>query len=236
MCKDKSLVKCRTARLTAADDLPPTRLQVNLFTMRDPEETASKRTSGYFDGQMLVAMPGMADKRFAGTLIYICAHSAEGAMGIVINRKAKKVTFPDLLVQLNVIGADEAIRLPRQAGAVQVLKGGPVEAGRGFVLHSPDFFVQNSTLTINGAVSLTATMDILKAIATGGGPERALLALGYAGWAPGQLDAEIQQNAWLNCPADDSLVFDAALDAKYGRALRKLGIDLAMLSTVAGHA
>ncbi len=191
---------------------------------------------GFLDGQMLVAMPGMTDERFARSVIYLCAHSEEGAMGIVINRPASKVRFPDLLVQLEVIAEDEAIRLPGKAGMMQVLRGGPVETGRGFVLHTNDFFIDNSTLPIDAAVSLTATVDILRAIAAGSGPDRAVLALGYAGWQAGQLEAEIQHNGWLNVPADTSLIFDDALDSKYERAVRHVGIDLARLSPHAGHA
>ncbi len=157
-------------------------------------------------------------------------------MGIIVNRPAAKVNFPELLVQLEVIGPDEAIRLPAQAGSVQVLKGGPVETGRGFVLHSNDFFIDNSTLPITGGVSLTATIDILRAIARGAGPDQAIFALGYAGWSAGQLEAEMQDNGWLNCPADPSLIFDPALGSKYERALRKVGIDLGRLSSEAGHA
>ena len=192
--------------------------------------------SGFLDGQMLIAMPGMADERFARSVIYLCAHSDEGAMGIVINRPANKVRFPDLLVQLDVIAEDEAIRLPGKAGAMQVLRGGPVETGRGFVLHSNDFFIDNSTLPIDQGVSLTATVDILRAIANGSGPDRAVLALGYAGWQAGQLETEMQHNGWLHVPADTSLIFDTALESKYERAVRHLGIDLAQLSTQAGHA
>ena len=157
-------------------------------------------------------------------------------MGIVINRPASKVRFPDLLVQLEVIAEDEAIRLPGKAGEMQVLKGGPVETGRGFVLHSNDFFIDDSTLPIDQAVSLTATVDILRAIAKGAGPDRAVLALGYAGWQAGQLEAEMQRNGWLNVPADTSLIFDTALESKYERAVRNLGIDLSRLSMHAGHA
>ena len=191
---------------------------------------------GYLDGQLLLAMPTMADNRFARSVIYVCAHSQDGAMGIVVNRPAKKVSFSELLVQLEVIAPDEAIRLPAEAGSVPVVKGGPVETGRGFVLHSADYFVDNSTLPIDDGISLTATIDILRAIAHGKGPHRAMLALGYAGWSPGQLEAEIQHNGWLNCPADQGLIFDTTLDTKYERALSKLGIDPAMLSAEAGHA
>ncbi|MGB9364709.1 MAG: YqgE/AlgH family protein, partial [Xanthobacteraceae bacterium] len=154
---------------------------------------------GYLDGQMLIAMPAMRDERFARSLIYVCAHSSEGAMGIVVNQAAGNIKFPDLLVQLDVIPAEQLIQLPRKAGAVKVLKGGPVETGRGFVLHSNDFFIENSTLPIDNGICLTATLDILKAIARGDGPRSAILALGYAGWAPGQLETEIQHNGWLHC-------------------------------------
>jgi putative transcriptional regulator len=139
------------------------------------------------------------------------------------------------LVQLDVIRPDEAIRLPEKAGAIPVLKGGPVETCRGFVLHSNDFFIDNSTLPIDGGVSLTATIDILRAIARGAGPVQAILALGYAGWSAGQLETEMQQNGWLNCPADPALIFDEAAGSKYERALRKLGVDISRLSSDAGH-
>ena len=191
---------------------------------------------GYLDGQMLIAMPSMRDERFARTLIYICAHSSEGAMGIVVNQPAANVNFADLLVQLEVIRDTDLIQLPRRAGAVQVLKGGPVEPGRGFVLHSSDFFIENSTLPIDDGICLTATLDVLKAIAKGDGPNSALLALGYAGWAPGQLETEIQENGWLHCSADPDLIFGGDLVHKYERALKKLGIHAGMLSSEAGHA
>jgi putative transcriptional regulator len=191
---------------------------------------------GFLDGQMLIAMPAMTDERFSRTVIYICAHSNEGAMGIVVNQPASNVTFPDLLVQLDVIPAADRIILPSRAETVKVLKGGPVETGRGFVLHSADFFLENSTLPIDEGVCLTATVEILKAIARGDGPSSAVLALGYAGWAPGQLENEIQQNGWLHCTADKDLIFGTDITAKYVKALQKLGIDLAMLSSEAGHA
>jgi len=191
---------------------------------------------GYLDGQMLIAMPTMGDERFTRSVIYVCAHSSEGAMGIVVNQPAQNIRFPDLLVQLEVIPAKERIELPVRADAVKVLKGGPVETGRGFVLHSADFFIENSTLPIDEGICLTATLDILKAIARGSGPASAVLALGYAGWAPGQLEQEIQQNGWLHCPADPELIFGGDIEGKYERALRKIGIDLGMLSSESGHA
>ncbi|WP_297299712.1 YqgE/AlgH family protein [uncultured Methylovirgula sp.] len=194
------------------------------------------KVSEYLDGQFLLAMPGMSDDRFARSVVYLCAHSDEGAMGIVINRRAPSLNFSELLIQLDVIKPDEAIRLPAQAGAVPVLRGGPVEAGRGFVLHSNDFYIDNSTLPIDGGVSLTATVDILRAIAKGSGPDRAILALGYAGWSPGQLEDEMQNNGWLTCPADAALIFDTPLESRYDAAMRKIGIDPAFLSVQAGRA
>jgi putative transcriptional regulator len=191
---------------------------------------------GYLDGQMLIAMPTMGDERFARSVIYVCAHSSEGAMGIIVNQPAAHISFPDLLVQLDVVGATELIQLPPGAGGVKVLKGGPVETSRGFVLHSSDFFIENSTLPIDEGICLTATLDILKAIARGDGPQSAVLALGYAGWAPGQLENEINQNGWLHCSADSELIFGQDTDRKYEKALKKIGIDLGMLSTEAGHA
>ena len=203
-------------------------------TSRKSAETAPSR--GYLDGQMLIAMPAMNDERFSRAVIYVCAHSTEGAMGIIVNHPAANIKFPDLLVQLEVIPAAERIQLPNRAEEVKVLKGGPVETGRGFVLHSADFFIENSTLPIDEGICLTATLDILKAIARGNGPESAILALGYAGWAPGQLEQEIQQNGWLHCAADPELIFGTDTDLKYEKALRKIGIDPGMLSSEAGHA
>src|ERR1700728_3408023 len=203
---------------------------------------AAKKTSsggpkrGYLDGQMLIAMPSMRDERFSRSVIYVCAHSSDGAMGIIVNQLAVNVNFPDLLVQLEVIPAADLIQLPQRAGTVKVLKGGPVETGRGFVLHSADFFIENSTLPIDDGICLTATIDILKAIARGDGPASAILALGYAGWAPGQLETEIQSNGWLHCSADPELIFGPDITAKYDKALKKIGIDLGMLSSEAGHA
>jgi putative transcriptional regulator len=198
--------------------------------------TETETEAGYLDGQLLIAMPGMADDRFARAVIYVCAHSAEGAMGIVLNRPAADLSFPDLLVQLDIVPAMERIRLPHRVGRMQVLMGGPVETSRGFVLHSPDFHIEQSTLPIDEGVCLTATIDILRAIARGDGPQSAVLALGYAGWTAGQLESEIQANGWLTCPADAELIFNSSADVRYELAMRKIGIEPAMLSREAGHA
>ncbi len=182
----------------------------------------------YLTGQLLIAMPNMADPRFARTVIYMCAHSAEGAMGLVINKPMPSISFRELLEQLD-IPSGEAVAMLR------VHLGGPVESGRGFVLHTADF-VREGTMVVDGRVALTATIDILRAIAAGEGPQQHLLALGYAGWGPGQLDAEIQANGWLHAPADETILFDADLSTKWERAIAKLGVSPAMLSGEAGHA
>ena len=191
---------------------------------------------GYLDGQLLIAMPVMGDPRFERSVIYMCAHSSEGAMGIMVNRPAGSIDFPELLVQLEIIKEADQIKLPENAESMKVLKGGPVDTGRGFVLHSSDFYIENATLRIDDGICLTATVDILKAIAKGSGPKHAILALGYAGWAPGQLENEIQGNGWLHCDADQDLIFGGDVEEKYARALRKIGIDPSMLSNDAGHA
>lgn len=191
---------------------------------------------GYLDGQLLIAMPVMEDERFARSVIYVCAHSSEGAMGIIVNRPAGSIDFTDLLVQLDIIKQSDQIKLPETAEAMKVMKGGPVETGRGFVLHSSDFFIEDATLPIDDGICLTATVDILKAIAKGDGPKHAMLALGYAGWAPGQLETEIQDNGWLHCAADPDLIFGRDVEDKYNRALHKIGIDPGMLSNESGHA
>jgi putative transcriptional regulator len=205
--------------------------------MRLPNSPSDKSSArGYLDGQMLIAMPAMNDERFARSVIYVCAHSSDGAMGIVVNHPVANISFSDLLVKLEVIPAADRIQLPPKAGSVKILKGGPVETERGFVLHTSDFFMDNSTLPIDDGVFLTWTLDILKAIARGDGPASAILALGYAGWGAGQLENEIQQNGWLHCAADAELIFGSDTDQKYQKALRKIGIDLGMLSSEAGHA
>lgn len=186
------------------------------------------KTQGYLAGQLLIAMPQMRDPRFARSVVYLCAHSAEGAMGLVINRLFDGISFPDLLEQLDIEagpGCDQ----------VRVLMGGPVESGRGFVLHSTDYMHETSMNVAEG-VALTATVDVLRAIAEGNGPRKSLLTLGYAGWSAGQLDAEIRENVWLNVPADEALIFGADLDHKWEQAIATLGIDFGSLSGEVGHA
>lgn len=181
-------------------------------------------------------MPGMEDPRFKRSVVYVCAHSDEGAMGIVINQTAPHITFPDLLVQLKILPDNAKILLPEVVEAVPVVTGGPVEQARGFLLHTSDVMIRDSTLDIADGICLTATLDILKAIALGRGPRRSMLALGYAGWSPGQLEQEIQMNGWLTCPGDAQLVFGEDMDAKYSQALARIGVDPALLSSQAGHA
>ena len=194
------------------------------------------KNASYLDGQMLIAMPGIGDARFERSVIFLCVHSPDGAMGLVVNKAAEDLTFPDLLRRLDLLPQNEPIELPQEALAMPVQVGGPVETGRGFVLHTSDYFASDSTLPIDERVGLTATLDVLRAIAAGKGPRQALLALGYAGWGPGQLENEIQQNGWLHCEADEDLLFDRDLDGKYTLALRKIGIDPSMLTAYSGHA
>lgn len=183
---------------------------------------------GYLTGQLLIAMPGMQDARFARTVVYICAHNEDGAMGLVVNRLVGAITFPDLLRQMNI----EPTELTEE---IRIHFGGPVESGRGFVLHSCDY-LQEGSLNVDGAVALTATVDILRDIAAGLGPRNRLMALGYAGWGPGQLDFEIQANGWLHTEANENLVFGEDLDSKWERAIQTLGVDISNLSDTAGHA
>ena len=190
----------------------------------------------YLDGQLLIAMPGMSDPRFERSVIYLCVHSEQGAMGIIINKAAPIMSFGELFAQLDIKGENGPVTPPQELMDMPVLFGGPVEQGRGFVLHTRDYFTADSSLPVAGNIALTATVDILHAMASGEGPERAVLALGYAGWAPGQLENEIQHNGWLTCQADDDLVFVLDFDARYAAALKKLGIDPAMLSSDSGHA
>lgn len=204
---------------------------------RKPKSTSKPNSSDAFlDGQLLIAMPAMADERFARSVIYLCAHSDDGAMGIILNKRADHIDFSELLDQLDIFDGDEDAAVITVAQDMAIHVGGPVETGRGFVLHSTDYYSDNSTLNIDEHVSLTATVDILRAIARGDGPSRAILALGYAGWSAGQLESEIHANGWLNCRADAELVFNPDLDEKYERALSSMGVNSAHLVADAGHA
>ncbi len=182
----------------------------------------------YFEGQMLLAMPAMTDPRFERAVIYMCTHNDEGAMGLVINKTFDSIDFRELLGQLD-IPAGDSIR------DVAVHFGGPVENQRGFVLHSGEY-AHDETLMISERVGLTATLDILRALARGDGPEQSILALGYAGWGPGQLESEIHDNAWLSVPYDDDLVFQVGAPDKWERAFNSIGVDLSVLSGSAGRA
>lgn len=184
--------------------------------------------SGYLVGQFLAAMPAMTDPRFERSVIYICAHSAEGAMGLIVNKPMKDIQLPEILGQLG-------IETKTSCEKIQIHRGGPVETARGFVLHSADY-EREGTLKVNSEICLSATTEILRAIASGEGPERSLMALGYSGWGGGQLDEEIKQNAWLNIPADEQLLFSEDFDQKWQRALAKIGVSPHLLSGVAGHA
>jgi putative transcriptional regulator len=191
---------------------------------------------GYLDGHLLIASPTMPDPRFARAVVFMCAHTAEGAMGIILNQRAPNLSFVKLLQQLDIIGEDSDITLSPQVSGMQVHMGGPVEKSRGFVLHTSDYFANDSTLQVHGGLCLTATIDILRAIARGAGPERALMALGYAGWSAGQLEGEILANGWLTCDADPDLIFNPDVDNKYELAFAKMGFDPSFLASEAGHA
>jgi putative transcriptional regulator len=189
-----------------------------------------------YEGKVLIATPSLRDGVFDRSVVYLCAHRGDGAMGIVVNQRASDVRFSKLLVQLEIVRETEAIRLPSTVEEIRVLRGGPVDTGRGFVLHSSDYMSNDSTVQIADDIALTATLDILRAIANGAGPRRAVLALGCAGWAAGQLESEILANAWLVGPADPALLFGDDFSGKYDHALSLLGARAAHLSAEAGHA
>ena len=184
--------------------------------------------NNYLSGQLLIAMPSMADPRFERSVIYICAHNSDGAMGLLVNRPFESLSFSELLGQLEIDLNDEM-------SPVRVMFGGPVEQERGFVLHSPDY-LQDASLVVDENVVLTATVEVLQAIADGIGPKNYLLALGYAGWDAGQLDSEIKNNGWLSVGSDHDLIFGSDSESKWLNAMTKIGIDPHMLSDDAGHA
>ncbi len=199
-----------------------------IFELKESKMAGSVEIRNSLTGQLLIAMPGMQDPRFEKTVIFVCAHNADGAMGLIVNKPIDSITFPDLLEQLNL--ADNGT-----SNLIDVQLGGPVEGTRGFVLHSLDY-IRDATLVVDEETALTATLDILREIAVGDGPRRCFLALGYAGWGAGQLDREIINNGWLNVESDEELVFGENLGNKWETALEKMGIDPRMLSDSFGHA
>lgn len=197
--------------------------------IEDMDDRSTPSDVDFLDGQVLIAMPGMQDPRFARALVYLCAHSPDGAMGLIVNRRANDLKLKDLFGKLGIpIGS--------VMGKIPVHYGGPVETGRGFVLHSSDYHSDDATLQVDEETSMTATLDILHAMAMNRGPDKSIVALGYAGWAPGQLESELQQNGWLACPADEDLLFGDDEDTKWDKALAKLGIHPSMLSATGGRA
>jgi putative transcriptional regulator len=192
-------------------------------------QTQSDSLSDFLDGKLLVAMPSMGDPRFERTVIFMCSHSDEGAMGLIVNKPAHDLSFGDLLEQLDIAQADPS-------RSIHVHFGGPVEHGRGFVLHSREYGSSETTLEVTTEFGMTATLDILEDIANGEGPKQCILALGYAGWATGQLEAEIQDNGWLVCEADPGIVFGDNNSGKWDAALNTLGIHPSMLSAEGGMA
>jgi putative transcriptional regulator len=192
------------------------------------ERADSAESRDFLTGQLLIAMPAMPDPRFAHSVIFMCMHDERGAMGLIVNQVVDGLGFDKLLEQVGI----EDKPSKRQ---IAIHVGGPVETGRGFVLHSNDYGLE-STLDVDGRIRLTQSIEVLKEISRGGGPRRCLLALGYAGWGPGQLEREIKQNGWLNVAADEELIFDDAVADKWKKALAKMGIDPTMLSSAAGRA
>lgn len=186
-------------------------------------------------GKFLIAMPGMSDARFERTVIYICAHSDDGTMGFVINQTLDEPTIPDFLKQLEIISEEEHEKISEVIPQNHLSSGGPVEPGRGFVLHSNEY-KGPTTLNVAKGVCLTATLEILRAIAIGKGPKNYMMMLGYSGWSSGQLESEILQNGWLSVDADSSIIFECDNEKKYDKSLRLLGVDPALLSSLSGNA
>lgn len=186
-------------------------------------------------GQFLVAMPGMEDERFTDTVIYLCAHSDEGAMGLVVNREIENLQFSDLMKQFDLSGRDDSIRVPESIITKKILIGGPVETNRGFVLHSSDYFTADSSLKVNDEICLTATVDVLRALVRGAGPAQSLLMLGYCGWGAGQLEGELKGNGWLTVPHSADLLFATDFELRYEAALAAIGVSLSQLSSQTGH-
>lgn len=197
--------------------------------MAEKPKSRAEGSDNFLEGKLLIALPGMPDPRFEKSVIFMCAHSGDGAMGLIINKKVEGLGFRDMMEKLEIGVTPNTPDPP-------VLFGGPVQTGRGFVLHSGEFEGNDSTLPVTEEISLTATLDVLRAIAQGNGPHKSLFALGYAGWDGGQIENEIRANGWVHCDADNALVFDSDLDGKWSSALRKLGIDMSGLSALTGRA
>lgn len=185
------------------------------------------------EGKLLIAMPSIRDPNFERSVVFLCAHSAQGAMGFVLNKPAPLTVFSDLIEKTELV--DHLDEVPEDVLRMPVRLGGPVETFRGFVLHSPDYPADNTSLKIGQGYVVSASLDVLRDIAKGQGPQQRLIALGYAGWSPGQLENEILHNGWLHCDADAEIIFATDLDRKHGQALAKLGVDPRMLSSEAGH-
>lgn len=180
-------------------------------------------------GKLLIAMPNMGDPRFDHAVIYLCAHKADGAMGLIVNKPTPDVRFGDLLEQLSIDESDLAVD-------VRVHYGGPVETGRGFVLHTSDYKSGAGMMEVSDSIAMTATLDILEDIAMGRGPKRSMLGLGYTGWGPLQLERELANNGWLVCDATEDILFGRAAEHKWTAALKVLSVDPLMLSAVGGSA
>jgi putative transcriptional regulator len=229
------MASSKTPTPSEGDNPPPRSGELprsdSTIRMRESSAGRSRTIEGenFLEGKLLIALPGMADPRFEKSVIFMCAHSMEGAMGIMINRAVEGLRFRELMDKLQLDTAPGARDMP-------VLYGGPVETGRGFVLHSGDYESADSTLPVSEDVSLTATVEILRAMGEGKGPRQALFALGYAGWGPGQIEDEIRANGWIHCDTDAGLLFDADLNAKWSNALKKLGIEASGLSAHTGQA
>jgi putative transcriptional regulator len=202
-----------------------------MLTLRMARSAPPSEKSGesFLEGKLLIAMPGMPDPRFEKSVIFMCSHSAQGAMGLIINKPIDGLSFRELVDKLGI-----GMKVAR--GDMPILFGGPVQMGRGFVLHSAEYASEETTLPLTPEISLTATVDILRAISEGRGPEKAVLVLGYAGWGEGQIEAEILANGWIHCDADAAIVFDTGYESRWQTALAKLGADISGLSAEAGRA
>lgn len=201
----------------------------NTYIGRHAQKDPTMTDTTDLTGKILIAMPSMGDPRFEHSVVYMCAHGSDGAMGLILNKPTQDVSLDMLLDQLEIVVKGEL-------NDRDVHYGGPVETARGFVLHSPDYASAISTLEVDDRIHMTATMDVLEDMAQGGGPEKRLMMLGYAGWGPGQLEGEIARNGWLICDASPALVFDVPSGQKWTAALESLGVDALMLSSEGGRA